>query len=703
MRVALGLNPTLPQLVAALAASPRPVLLQGRWGLPDDAPPQARTLIAAADPERLADASAADPFAALDDVPKLLGEPPAAGFVGGGWIGWLGYELGRRVEPTLGPQPPRPQPLPAAALGWYASVLRRDEQGAWWAEGLADAALAPAAAAAWIDGCAQRWRDALAAARPLAPATLGAVRLAGGGADGHRAAVAETVARITAGELFQANVCLRLEAQVRGETAGLVAGVLDAADPWFGAWMHTAGGGLLSASPELFLRRRGQQVRTAPIKGTAPRRAADPSAQGPQALRGSAKDAAEHVMIVDLMRNDLGRVCDYGSIVAEPEPRVEAHAGVWHLVSHVTGRLHEGLGDGRLVRACFPPGSVTGAPKVQAQRVIGAVEATGREAYTGAHGIASPACGLELAVTIRSIEYRGQTCWIGVGGGIVADSTPDGELDEALAKAAALVAAAGGALPERGDSARPPASGGVAGARWLPSATPRPDPAGGLIETTLVTDGHPEHLARHLARLERSTRACGLAPLPAGLAGVLRARAAGSHGRRRLRIELRPGAVPRLELLPIGDVDGPPLLLSPWVVPGGLGAHKWADRRLLAALQAACDGTPLLLEADGSVLEAAWANVWWLDGAVLRTPPADGRLLPGISREVLLELAQVEGLRLEEGAATLGQLAGRPLLVSSTRGVQAARLASTPAGVIAEATALAATLGAALSDPVSDR
>jgi para-aminobenzoate synthetase / 4-amino-4-deoxychorismate lyase len=210
--------------------------------------------------------------------------------------------------------------------------------------------------------------------------------------------------------------------------------------PAYGACFAAPWGGIASLSPELFLRRRGRVVSTGPIKGTAPR-SADPGA-----LRASAKDRAEHVMIVDLMRNDLGRVCEYGSIVAAETPEAQAHPGVWHLVSELRGRLRDVAGDGALLRATFPPGSVTGAPKVQALRVISELEATGREVYTGAIGFASPLAGLELSVAIRTFGARDGRLWLGVGGGIVADSDPLLELEECLVKARQLVAPVGGRI-----------------------------------------------------------------------------------------------------------------------------------------------------------------------------------------------------------------------------------------------------------------
>ncbi len=686
----LGRALTLGALVAALQDGTRPFVLSGRWGLPEDAPLGARVVIAGCNPSHvLTDDD--DPFDAIERVAPITGGP--AGAVGGGYVGWFGYDLSRSVERTLGAQPHRPTPLPAANLAWYDDVLRQDPDGTWWVEALCPAGAGEAAIHAALD----RWRARLdAAPQHPRPGALGPMRPAGGGGAAHRAAVAEAIERIYAGELFQANVCLRLEGELRGSVGGLVAPVLERTDPWYGAWIDAgAARAILSASPELFLRRRGREVTTGPIKGTLPRpdgSVTDPAADPVAArLLASAKDQAEHVMIVDLMRNDLGRVCDYGSIRPDIAPTAEPHAGVWHLVSAVRGRLHEGLGDGRLVRATFPPGSVTGAPKVQAMRVIAAVEGTGREVYTGAHGLCSPVSGLDLAVTIRTLELRGTQAWIGVGGGIVADSDPQGEYEEALGKAAALVAAAGSALdlptgPEPGRGAR--------ALPWMPSAARRPDPADGLIETTGIRDGRLVHAASHRARLAASAQVLGLA-LPADLdARIDRALAEAGLDEGRLRVELAPGHL-LVEAVPSQPVPADGLLLSPVVVPGGLGPHKWRDRHLLAELASLASGTPLLVDADGSALEAAWANLWWEDAdGTLVTPPADGRLLPGIMRAALLTSSRHRTA--QAPPPSLAELAERPLLVSSARGFSAAHLAATPREARQRAAALAAALNEAL-------
>ena len=279
----------------------------------------------------------------------------------------------------------------------------------------------------------------------------------------HMAAVDECRERIFAGEIYQANICLRLETRWGGPVTELYAHALDHIWPARGGAFQTPWGGIASLSPELFLHRVGDAVVTGPIKGTIKRPDDEGMAQQAlAALRRSVKDAAEHVMIVDLMRNDLGRVCAYGTIVAPELPDAEPHPGVWHLVSKVRGRLRPGVGNKELLYATFPPGSVTGAPKVQAMRVISELEPTGREVYTGAVGFASPVAGLELNVAIRTFEQLGDRLWLGAGGGIVAGSDAEQEFEEALLKASPLAAAIGSRIDPQAWEGRfqdPPRSG----------------------------------------------------------------------------------------------------------------------------------------------------------------------------------------------------------------------------------------------------
>jgi para-aminobenzoate synthetase/4-amino-4-deoxychorismate lyase len=566
VRVALDCSLPPERVLLALRGEPWPFALTGRWA-------GGGAIVGAAPREVVEDGG----FDVLDRVPPARGEA----VVGGGWFGWLGYGLGARVE-RLPPRPPRPVGLPDAHLAYYDHVLRLDPEGRWWFEALSKEGL----------DRLDRVRELLDAAPEPADPEVGTFALRAPGAAGHTWAVRECVERIAAGEIFQANLCLRLETAWDGDVAQLYAQAAAALRPAYGACFVTPWGGIASLSPELFLRRSGREVVTGPIKGTA---------EDPAVLRDSVKDHAENVMIVDLMRNDLGRVCEYGTIAAS-EPLVQPHAGVWHLVSEVRGRLREDAGDGALLRATFPPGSVTGAPKVQAMHVISELEATGREAYTGAIGFASPLAGLELNVAIRTFEARDGALWLGAGGGIVADSDPQAELEECLVKARPLVAAAGGVIDV--------ASGGAAlthnVAPALARGRRRPDPPRGVFETILVRDGTPVNLEAHLRRLGARP------PLPA------------LH---------RDGALRIAETVTFRPLSprNLPIVLTPYVLPGGLGNRKWRDRDLLDALSQ--DGTtPLLVDADGTVLEAAWAALLIRNDGRLYTPIEDGRILPSTSR-----------------------------------------------------------------------
>jgi para-aminobenzoate synthetase / 4-amino-4-deoxychorismate lyase len=614
-----------------------------------------------------------DPFALLDRQPEVeadsLGDGGAAAgeVVGGGWFGYLGHALGATLEPVP-PSPPRPVPLPRFALAFYDHLLRLDSSGRWWFE------------AVWSDERDAPLRERLgvltervAAGVRERPVQVGAFAPVAPGGAGHVAAVAECRERIAASEIFQANLCLRLEGRWSGEPVDLFARTARTLEPRHAALVAGPWGAVCSLSPELFLRRRSRRVITEPIKGTAPR------LEGPETLAASQKDRAENVMIVDLMRNDLGRVCEYGSIsvaeLAEPRPA----PGVWHLVSTVAGTLRPEAGDAELLRASFPPGSVTGAPKIQTMRVIAELEATAREVYTGAIGYASPLAGLELNVAIRTLETSGDRIWLGAGGGIVADSDPEAELEECLLKARPVAEAAGGRLASKAPS-RPSAPALRRPPFALTGGASRPDPGSGIFTTMLVRDGAVVDLGAHLERLRSSVRELYGRGLQDDLPSRATAAARG-HARARLRVVVA-GGPPEIELDPLPDVPAAaePISLAPAVLPGGLGAHKWLDRRLLEELERRLGAVPLLVDLDGDVLEAAHANVWVREGTTLVTPPFDGRLLPGTVRARLLaepppgHTPREEPVTLERAAA-----ADELLLSSSLRGLHPGALAGGPA------------------------
>jgi para-aminobenzoate synthetase component 1 len=240
------------------------------------------------------------------------------------------------------------------------------------------------------------------------------------------------------GDVYQVNLCRRLSAplpagfDIMGLASALAQG--NPAPHAAAVRIRRAGVEVASASPELFLRRRGDVVETRPIKGTA--------APGAPFL---AKDRAENVMIVDLMRNDLGRVCRYGSVEVPELCREERHPGLTHLVSTVRGRLRPGAGWAALLEATFPPGSVTGAPKLAALDVIRRLEPVPRGLYCGAIGwVDTDREEGELNVAIRTFWVEEGRLHLGTGGGITWDSTPDGEWDETELKARRLLAVAAG-------------------------------------------------------------------------------------------------------------------------------------------------------------------------------------------------------------------------------------------------------------------
>jgi para-aminobenzoate synthetase/4-amino-4-deoxychorismate lyase len=769
LRVPLSSGSSPTAALRALASDPWPFALTGRWA--------GGSAIVGSSPLRLATPDE-DPFALLDAQPQvdLDGDTDVpADAVGGGWFGWLGYGLGARVERLPSP-PPRPAPLPPFQLAYYDHVLRRDANGRWWFEALAsperEAALADRLddlRARLGQGERMEQSERLAQGEPLAqgermtrsPDARLHFHIAGDGAAAHVAAVADCRERIGAGEIFQANICLRFEAAWHdGDVAELYANAAERLRPAYGAAFPAPWGGIASLSPELFLRRRGRLAETAPIKGTIARDEGEPAEQPARSqLLASAKDHAEHVMIVDLMRNDLGRVSEYGSVVAARTPEAQAHPGLWHLVSRVQGTLRPGVGDGELLRATFPPGSVTGAPKVQAMHVISALESTGREVYTGAIGYASPLAGLELNVAIRTFEARDGRLWLGAGGGIVADSDPRAELEECFVKVRPLIAAIGGTVepapsltqpepapaqtehasaqtappsaqtePASGQtdppSAQPepaPAQTDPTSAQTAPSppqpappALPRPrrrpDPARGVFETLLVLDGAPQQAEAHLARLAASVaRLYDLALPPDLLDRIVAVAAPAVHpasptspatpappatdappdlSRARLRIVVTPSGAIDVQLVP-DRARELPIPLVPFTLPGGLGPHKWLDRDLLDALTAEAraragnpQATPLLLDGGGAVLEAAWGNVFAVEGETLVTPPADGRILPGVTRRLLIERSMREGVPVAEQRIGIERLARADsiLLTSAAAGAVAAVLASGSSG-----------------------
>ena len=327
---------------------------------------------------------------------------------------FLGYGLSREIRRDRSPAPPEPCALPLVA-----AVVRSDNYDT------GDAIDTEIHIGEWERTWAQ---------------------------SDYEAAVVSVREAIARGDVYQVNLVQHLSAPFAGDPGSIASRLASLTQPsrlpfaderW--RLLHGDGWAIVSATPELFVARRGDRVWTAPIKGTRPAGSADE-------LRASAKDAAEHEMIVDLERNDLSRVCVHGTVRWPELMTVRRMAGVEHMVSTVEGTLRPGVGLGELLAAMFPGGSVTGAPKIAAVDLIAGLEPVGRGASMGAIGRVRGNGDLEFALTIRTFAVAEGRIHLWVGGGIVWDSDPASEVEESWTKADPLLHALDAPTP--GSSAR---------------------------------------------------------------------------------------------------------------------------------------------------------------------------------------------------------------------------------------------------------
>jgi para-aminobenzoate synthetase component 1 len=333
--------------------------------------------------------------------------------IGGGWVGYLSYP-----DPASDGRPAR---VPEAAGGWTDCVLRCDRDHQWWYESLSGASMP-----GWL-------AEALTAP---APTRAYSIDWDAADRDEHRAGVLACLEAIRSGEVYQACVCTQFTGTIAGDPLDFFLDGVARTAPARAAYVAGDWGAIASLSPELFLCRRGDLVMSSPIKGTLPLSAP------PSALRSSSKDVAENVMIVDLVRNDLGRIAVTGSVTVPELLVVRPAPGVWHLVSTVSAQVPIELPTTAMLNATFPPASVTGTPKLRARQLISQWERARRGVYCGTVGLASPVAGCELNVAIRTVEFDAVgNAVLGSGGGITADSEPDAEWDECLHKAAPIIGA----------------------------------------------------------------------------------------------------------------------------------------------------------------------------------------------------------------------------------------------------------------------
>jgi para-aminobenzoate synthetase component I len=375
---------------------------------------------------------------------RLPNEPDLP-FPLGGCFGFWGYDLKNFVEARLRPRAVDDLGLPDCQVGFYDSLVVFDHLLAkTWivstglqADGSTSSQRASESSSFWksllkSDPSPREPDSALAHSFSDGPPRIRSSL----SREGFISAVERAQRYIRAGDIYQVNLSQRLSAPWALPGWAFHQRHLAASPAPFAAFLDFGDWQISSASPELFLRLSGSQIRTRPIKGTRPR-ATDPDADARLAyeLQTSPKEMAELVMITDLLRNDLGRVCDYGSVHVPELVRLERFAHVQHLVSTVEGRLRSGLGHLEALAACFPGGSITGAPKIRAMEIIDELEPVTRGPYTGCLGYLGFNGESQLSIIIRTaLCVRGQVHFH-AGAGIVADSQAEAEYEETLAKA----------------------------------------------------------------------------------------------------------------------------------------------------------------------------------------------------------------------------------------------------------------------------
>ncbi len=380
--------------------------------------------------------------AATDAAALQAATPGAPGPFHGGWMVFLSYEVAAEIEPRL--SLPRPagdadQGPAAFALRIPAAVVFDHQAGQAWL-------VAEAGRPELLAALAQALASVPTLPGPPEPALL-VPALQEEAPERFRARVEAALEYIRAGDIYQANLSRPWRAEFAGAgepgVAGALYEALRTANPApFAALAQYRGWNLLCSSPERLVRVADGRVDTRPIAGTRPRsRTVGADERELAALIAHPKERAEHIMLVDLERNDLGRICQPGSVQADPLMVTETYAHVHHIVSNVSGRLRNGLTPVDVLRAIFPGGTITGCPKFRCMQIIAELEGEPRAAYTGTIGFINHDGSMDLNILIRSLTLTGRRLEFRAGGGIVADSDWEHELNETRAKARGLLAA----------------------------------------------------------------------------------------------------------------------------------------------------------------------------------------------------------------------------------------------------------------------
>lgn len=377
-----------------------------------------------------------NPFLVLKDLLKRYKMPGRSDGLplGAGAVGYFSYDLKQFIEklPCLAHDDLK---LPDCIMGFYDHVLTYDNLKR-------ETYLSGIGPKSRVD----EFRDICSTARGQESAAFSsAPKLKSNFTkESYAKAVKKAKDYIRMGDIYQVNLSQRFEADLNIKPLSLYSRLRRISPAPFSSYLDFKDLSILSSSPERFLFKKDRFIETRPIKGTRPRgdnRSADQLLG--RELKESAKDNAEHIMIVDLERNDLGRICEYGSVKVAESAALEKYSNVFHLTSTVTGHLREGADAIDCLTAAFPGGSITGAPKIRSMEIIEELEPVKRSVYTGAVGYISFDGNMDTSIVIRTFIVKGRKIYFSVGGGIVADSVPENEYDETLDKAGGLLASLG--------------------------------------------------------------------------------------------------------------------------------------------------------------------------------------------------------------------------------------------------------------------
>lgn len=627
----------------------------------------------------------ADPLQVLQELLERYRLPRGELPFCGGAAGFFSYDLGRSLEriPVMARSEPS---FPDLWLGFYDWAVIQDHPahklylvstGLPFPEGSRRNHYAARRLADWqafFPGDSSVSQDSVSA--PALPAEL----CYGFTAEAYEQAVEQIRTHILEGDAYIINLSQRCEAPLTASGWELYRQLRGANPAPMAAYLDTGPLQIACASPERFLSLKNGQVETRPIKGTRPRgRNPVEDIYWRNELANSEKDKAELAMVVDLERNDLSRVCAAGSVVVPELYRLETYETVYQLVSVVQGQMKPGLGAVDLIRAAFPGGSVTGAPKIRAMEIIEKLEPVRRGPYCGALGYLDFQGDMDLNIIIRSLIIQDNRVFLNVGGGITIESDPKAEYLETLDKARASLTALGLTAPagsyslyRESQSAAHPTDGalGIPQNRIYSDHTHTTAELSscGLFETIRIENGTIQWLALHLSRLRRSAAVLGL-KLPFSDAQIeamlLEAAKSSPSAVCAARLTLTDSVTVTTRPIPYAESDydaGFAAGFIPWQ-RSGIPAdfqHKTTacaeTDHARAEMRSSGYQEGLWVNDAGLVLEGTVSNLFALFGGTLKTPPVHQGLLPGIARARVLALAPKLGLCFEEVPLTPAEL-----------------------------------------------